>query len=225
VTRRSSVRLELCEVPAGTFLMGSEREEPVHQVTISRGFLLGKYPVTQALWEAVMGRNPSGFLGPDRPVEQVDFNDAQAFVARLNAAGQGTFRLPTEAEWEYACRAGSTGRFCCGDDDAALGDYAWTSANAGGQSHPVGQKRANAWGLHDMHGNVWEWTLDFYGDYPAGPVTDPQGATVGLLGARVFRGGCWRGGPDFAASAHRGGRGPAYKGAILGLRLVCVAPP
>jgi formylglycine-generating enzyme required for sulfatase activity len=200
--------------------MGSELEEPVHQVTISRTFRLGKYPVTQAQWEAVMGANPSQFRGADRPVEQVTWNDCQAFLARLNATGRGRFRLPTEAEWEYACRAGTTGRFCCGDDEDHFGDFAWFSANSEGQTQPVGLKRPNAWGLHDMHGNVWEWCQDWYGDYGPEPVTDPPGASVGLISARVFRGGCWRGGPDYAASAHRGGRGATFRGGILGLRLV-----
>ncbi len=221
-SRRDRVRLELCRVPAGTFRMGSEREEPIHAVTLTRDFHLGKYPVTQAQWAAVMGANPSAFEGPDRPVEQVSWDDCQAFVERLGAAGEWTFRLPTEAEWEYACRAGSAGTFCFGDDERRLGDYAWYAANSGAETHPVGRKRPNAWGLHDMHGNVWEWCQDFWGDYGADPVTDPQGAAPGLVSARVFRGGCWRGGADFAASAHRGGRGARYRDPAVGVRLVCV---
>jgi formylglycine-generating enzyme required for sulfatase activity len=219
VTRATTATLEFCEVPAGTFLMGSEEQEPIHPVTLTRGFFLGRYPVTQAQWEAVMGSTPSQFPGADRPVEQVSWNDCQAFIERLNAARQGTFRLPTEAEWEYACRAGSPGRFCFGDDDALLEDYGWYAANSGGQTRPVGQKRPNPWGLHDMHGNVWEWCQDWYDEYREGPAIDPQGARSGLISARVFRGGCWRGGPDFAASAHRGGRGAIYRAGILGLRL------
>ena len=211
---------EFCAVPAGSFLMGSAREEPVHEVTLSRPFLVGRVPVTQAQWRAVMGTSPSTFPGDDRPVETVSWEDAQAFVARLSAAGCGAFRLPTEAEWEYACRAGSRATYCFGDDAGELGEYAWTSDNAEGATHPVGQKRPNAWGLHDVHGNVWEWCQDFYADYPAGRVTDPEGAPSGLIGARVFRGGCWRGGADFAASAHRGGRGPRFRDAVVGVRLV-----
>jgi len=217
-----AVAFDLCEVPAGVFSMGSERERPVHLASISRPFLLGRTPVTQAQWVAVMGRNPSAFPGADRPVEQVTWDDCQAFLARLSRAGQGTFRLPSEAEWEYACRAGGQGRFCFGDDEERLGDYAWTRDNSGGQTQPVGLKRPNDWGLQDMHGNVWEWCMDWYDEYLAGPSVDPQGPAAGFMGARVFRGGCWRGGPEFAASAHRGGRGPAYKGSILGLRLVWV---
>jgi len=223
VTKTTSSAFDFCAIPAGTFLMGSEKEEPVHPVTISRNFHMGKYPVTQAQWEAVMGGNPSSFKGADRPVEQVSSDDCQEFIERLNATGKGTFRLPTEAEWEYACRAGSTGKFCFGDDESQLGDHAWYSANSGGQTQPVGKKKPNAWGLHDLHGNVWEWCQDWYDDYSAGPVTDPQGASSGFLGARVFRGGCWRGGADFAASAHRGARGPGYRANILGFRLVCLS--
>jgi len=223
VTRTASVRFEFCPTPAGTFLMGSELQGPIHQVTLSRPFHMGRHPVTQAQWEAVMGANPSTYRGADRPVEQVSWDDCQAFVGRLNAAGQGTFRLPTEAEWEYACRAGAPGTFCFGDDERLLDGYGWYSANSGGQTQPVGQKKPNAWGLHDVHGNVWEWCQDWWDDYGAGPVTDPQGAPAGFMGARVFRGGCWRGGADFAASAHRGGRGAAYRAAILGFRLVCVS--
>jgi formylglycine-generating enzyme required for sulfatase activity len=223
VTRATSARFDFCVVPAGTFLMGSDKEVPVHPVTITRNIHMGKYPVTQAQWEAVMGSNPSHFKGADRPVEQVSWGDCQGFIERLNSSGNGTFRLPTEAEWEYACRAGASGRFCFGDDEGQLGDYAWYSANSGGQTQPVGEKKPNAWGLHDMHGNVWEWCQDWWDDYSAGPATDPQGASSGFLGARVFRGGCWRGGADFAASAHRGGRGSDYRAGILGFRLVCLS--
>ncbi len=215
-----SARFEFCAIPAGTFRMGSERQPNPHEVTLTRPFHMGRFPVTQAQWEAVMGANPSAFVGPDRPVEQVSAHDCEEFIRRLDATGQGPFRLPTEAEWEYACRAGSTGTFCFGGDEALLGDYAWYSANAGGETRPVGLKRPNAWGLHDVHGNVWEWCQDWWDDYGPGPAIDPQGPREGFMGARVFRGGCWRGGADFAASAHRGGRGPAYKANVLGLRLV-----
>lgn len=222
VTKTTSSQFDFCAITLGTFLMGSEHEEPVHQVTISSDFFMGKYPVTQAQWEAVMGTNPSNFKGSDHPVEQVSWEDCQEFIKRLNATGMGIFRLPTEAEWEYACRAGSAGKFCFGDDESLLGNYAWYNANSASQTQPVGKKKPNAWGLHDMHGNVWEWCLDWYDDYSTEAVVDPQGPLSNSFPfpARVFRGGCWRGGPDFAASAHRGGRGPAYRSSILGLRLV-----
>ena len=224
VTRAVSTSIDFCIISAGTFKMGSENEAPVHQVIISRDFCMGKHPVTQAQWEAVMGRNPSKFKGADRPVEQVTWNDCQEFIKHLNTAGKGTFRLPTEAEWEYSCRAGSSGRFCFGDDESRLGDYAWYSANSDGQTQPVGRKEPNAWGLYDMHGNVWEWCQDWYDDYRDGTVTDPQGDIAGSYPVRVFRGGCWRGDAGFAASAHRGGRGPSFQDGILGFRLVCEIP-
>ena len=220
VTLRASVRFEFCPIPAGTFLMGSDKVTPVHQVTISQNFYLGRYPVTQGQWDAVMGNNPSKFPGDDRPVEQVSWNDCQEFIHRLNTAGNGTFCLPTEAQWEYACRAGSTGAFCCGDDESELPDYAWYRANSGDHSHPCGLKKPNGWGVHDMHGNVWEWCQDWYDDYAATAVTDPHGPPSSPMPVRVFRGGCWRGVAGFAASAHRGGRGPGYRDGILGVRLV-----
>ena len=184
--------MEFVQVPAGEFLMGStsdeaDDEQPVTRVRISRGFYLGKYEVTQAEWEAVTGSNPSLLdeCGPDCPVEQVSWDDVQEFIGRLNAAvGEERYRLPTEAEWEYAARAGTTG-----DRYGNLDAIAWYLDNSGGPTHPVGQKAPNAWGLHDMLGNVWEWTQDWYGDYPGGEVTDPQGPTSGSL--RVSRGGSW----------------------------------
>jgi len=221
ITKTTSLQIDLCTIPAGTFLMGNEMEKPIHQVSISRVFYIGRYPVTQEQWEAVMGNNPSKFKGNDRPVEQVSWDDCQEFIKRINAAGKGIFRLPTEAEWEYTCRAGSSGIFCFGDDESLFGDYAWYSANSDNQTHPVGKKKPNAWGVHDMHGNVWEWCQDWYDDYSEDSVTDPQGALSGALPVRVFRGGCWRGVSGFAASAHRGGRGPGYRSDILGFRLVC----
>jgi formylglycine-generating enzyme required for sulfatase activity len=220
-----STHFDFCAIPAGTFQMGSDNDGPVHEVTISRSFYMGKYPVTQAQWEAVTGNNPSEFKGADRPVEQVSWDDCQEFIRRLNATGKGTFRLPTEAEWEYSCRAGSRSMFCFGDNEDLLGDYAWYSSNSDRQTRPVGAKEPNAWGLHDMHGNVWEWCQDWYDDYSTDSATDPQGPSLSPLPVRVFRGGCWRGGADFAASAHRGGRGTGYRAGILGFRLICLSAP
>ena len=166
----NSIGMEFMLIPAGTFMMGSEKgyadEKPQHRVTISRPFYLGKYEVTQAQWEAVMGNNPSRFDGRNNPVEQVSWEDVRVFIARLNAhEGHTRYRLPTEAEWEYAARAGSTSAYSFGDDAARLGQYAWYGDNSGKTTHPVGQKLPNAWGLHDMHGNVWEWVQGWYGDY------------------------------------------------------------
>ena len=200
--------------------MGDPSSSPIHQVTITRDFYLGKYQVTQAQWEAVMGANPCHFKGADRPVEQVSWEECQEFIKRLNATGKGAFRLPTEAEWEYASRAGSTGRYCFGDNEAQLGEYAWYT-NSGNETQPVGRKKANGWGLHDMHGNVWEWCQDWYGDYPTGAVTDPHGASSGS--DRVYRGGCWGCDASFTTSAVRCWYGPDYRSYNLGFRLVCLS--
>ena len=154
----------------------------------------------------------------DRPVEQVSWDDAQEFLAKLNLMEKiDTYRLPTEAEWEYACRAGSTTRFCFGDKEEKLGEYAWYGDNSEGKTHPVGQKQPNAWGLYDMHGNVWEWCQDWYGDYPAGPVTDPRGPDAGEY--RVLRGGSWDNDTRNLRSAVRNYYYPDYRSDIIGFRV------
>jgi formylglycine-generating enzyme required for sulfatase activity len=215
------VKLDLVLIPAGSFTMGDDSEKPAHKVTITKPFYLGKYEVTQEQWEAVMGKNPSHFNGPKNPVEQVSWNDCQQFLEKLNAktGGQGgKFVLPTEAQWEYACRAGSTGKFCFGDDEKQLGEYAWYAANAGEKTHPVGEKKPNAWGLYDMHGNVWEWCRDWHGKYGAEAVDDPSGPTTGA--ARVVRGGGWFDGGGLCQSAIRlFGPGPGFGLDYLGLRV------
>ena len=188
--------MEFVRVPAGEFLMGStseealSREQPVTRVRIGRAFELGKHEVTEAEWEAVMGSNPSHFdeCGGDCPVEQVSWDDVQEFIGRLNTLeGEARYRLPTEAEWEYAARAGTRGDRYGGDLDA----IAWCGEGFDGSTHPVGQKAPNAFGLHDMLGNVWEWTEDWFGEYPGGSVTDPRGPASGSY--RVNRGGSWIG--------------------------------
>ena len=248
------VSLELVWCPPGEFIMGSPAgeegrgyDEVQHQVTLTKGFWLGKYPVTQRQWETVMGNNPSRFkvgemLGlfvqekTEHPVENVSWDDCQAFCGKLNeklaaredarpgvAAGEraspraGEFRLPTEAEWEYACRAGTVGPFA-GD----LDDMGWYASNSGKTTHPVGQKRANAWGLCDMHGNVWEWCEDWYGNYPSGSVTDPVGAASGSY--RVARGGRWSGYASHCRSAIRVHYHPDYRIGYIGLRVVRILP-
>jgi len=164
-------------------------EGPQHEVTISKPFYIGVTEVTQAQYEAVMGTNPSRFKGPTNPVESIPWNEAVEFCRRLSEKTRKAVRLPSEAEWEYACRAGTKTRFSFGDSDSVLGDYAWYGSNSGGMTHPVGQKKPNPWGLYDMHGNIWEWCADWDGPYSSGSSTDPQGAGSG--GFRVVRGGSW----------------------------------
>jgi formylglycine-generating enzyme required for sulfatase activity len=192
--------LELVPIRAGEFTMGSPASEngrsddegPQTRVTITRAFWLGKTEVTQGQWEALMGSNPSNFTGADRPVEQVSWSDAMKFCRKLTererAAGRlpkgYTYTLPTEAQWEYACRAGTTGDYA-----GNLDDMGWYRSNSGSTTHPAGQKQPNAWGLYDMHGNVWEYCADWYGSYPGGSVTDPSGPSSWAL--RGARGGCW----------------------------------
>jgi formylglycine-generating enzyme required for sulfatase activity len=203
-------------IPSGSFDMGSDASfdmQPVHRVTISRPFEIQTTEVTQDQWRAVMGNNASQFQGGDRPVENVSWNDAQDFIARLNKLDPGKgYRLPTEAEWEYACRAGAY--------DAASGDLdgnAWWHRNSENQTHPVGTKRANNWGLYDMIGNVWEYTADWKGPYPAGPVTDPAGPEHGYY--KVTRGGSWFDVARAANAAFRASPAPDERGNSQGFRL------
>jgi formylglycine-generating enzyme required for sulfatase activity len=211
-------------IPAGTFQMGSEAnddEKPVHQVTISEPFWLGDSEVTQGLWQAVMGNNPSKFTGDaNRPVEQVSWDACQSFIQKFNGQVQGLRAgLPTEAQWEYACRAGTAGDYA-GD----LNAMAWYDANAGGTSHPVKGKLANAFGLYDMHGNVWEWCADWYADsYAAGSQHDPSGPSSGSL--RVIRGGSWNLNAGYCRSAHRGGITPGGRATGIGFRVAAQATP
>ena len=194
-------------IPAGSFLMGSDAladEKPVHSVTISRAFYLGKFEVTQEQWTALMEENPSWFRGGNLPVEQVFWSDAQEFIRRLNLKeGHSRYRLPTEAEWEYAAGAGRAGSGPSGADAAALESIAWYDKNSGSSTHPVGQKAPNAWGLHDMLGNVNEWVQDWFaGDaYKNSPSTDPAGPPSGTL--RVRRGGSWSDGAENCRLARR----------------------
>lgn len=191
----NGARMAFILIPPGEFVMGcspgdsecDDDEKPAHVVGITRPFEIGKYEVTQAEWEAVMGTNPSHFEGANRPVEEVTWNDVQEFLAKLNARNDGYhYRLPTEAEWEYAARAETTGKHA-GDLDA----MAWYDSNSGSQTHPVGQRKPNVWGLHSMHGNVREWCQDRYeeGYYRWSPTEDPAGPQSGR--SRVLRGGSW----------------------------------
>ena len=214
--------MEFAWVPAGEFRMGSTGaeafgwESPVTRVRISRGFWLGKHEVTQAEWQAVMGTNPSGFdeCGPNCPVEQVSWEDAQAFIRQLNGrAGGSRYRLPTEAEWEHAARAGTVGDRYAPNLDA----IAWYRDNSGDRTQPVGRKAPNAWGLHDMLGNVFEWVQDWYGGYPGGAVTDPGGPGSGSF--RVFRGGSWNDNPWLCRASFRIDK-PGKRFRDLGFRLL-----
>ena len=225
-------------IEPGVFQMGSPASEegrwddegPVHEVEISAGFWLGKYEVTQEQWESVMGTSPwSGqdFVesSPSHPAVYISWDDVQRFIARLNdAAGEELYRLPSEAEWEYACRAGSTTRFPFGDNESQLTHYAWYWDNAWAvdeeYGHAVGQKKPNGWGLYDMHGNVWEWVQDWWDEdyYNSSPRVDPPGPSSGSV--RVVRGGVFE---DFAQdvrSANRGRESPDARYAGIGVRLL-----
>jgi formylglycine-generating enzyme required for sulfatase activity len=227
-TVRNNIGMEFVLISAGTFQMGSNDgdrgEEPVHTVHLSRSFYLGKYEVTQAQWEAVMRYNPSHFMGDsNRPVEGVSWDEVQEFIRRLNNKESGArYRLPTEAEWEYAARAGSTTAYSFGDGVGQLGQYAWYNGNSGKTTHPVGQLQPNAWGLYDIHGNVWEWVQDWYGSYASGTVTDPVGPQVGSI--RVYRGGSWYYNARHCRSVNRNGVAPDYRGGGLGFRLLREVP-
>jgi formylglycine-generating enzyme required for sulfatase activity len=223
----TSSSMDFMLIPAGTFRMGSDSgasdEKPVHEVRISKPFYLGKYEVTQQEWQAIMGTNPSRFKDDPRlPVENVSWNDVQEFIQKLNAKEGGTrYRLPTEAEWEYAARAGTTTAYSFGNDAGQLGEYAWYGANSGSKTHLVGQKKPNAWGLYDMHGNVWEWVEDWYGPYTAGAAVDPAGPSSGSY--RVHRGGSWLYFARNCRSADRGNGAPGGRDGGLGFRLLRTA--
>jgi formylglycine-generating enzyme required for sulfatase activity len=200
-----------------------EDEHPQHKVAITKPFYLGKYEVTQEQWEAVMGSNLSYVIGPKNPVDSVNWDDCQEFLVKLNAktGGKGSkFVLPTEAQWEYACRAGSTTWFSYGDDVKLLGEYAWCNS-VSGLTHPVGKKKPNAWGLYDMYGNVHEWCSDWYGrDYYANsPPSDPQGPAWGSVA--VVRGGSFYDGEAICRSASRIGSVSSYP-THIGFRVAAV---
>lgn len=227
----NGVKLEMIAIPGGSFLMGSEDwsdTKPIHRVTLSP-FHIGKFQVTQAQWQAVMKTNPSRFKGDTLPVENVSWDDASDFCRKLSEQTGKEYRLPTEAEWEYACLAGSTGKYCFGDDKALLKDYAWYNENSGSKTHPVGEKLPNDWGLHDMHGNVWEWCQDWYDEnYYAelskkSEAANPQGPASGDY--RVLRGGSWDFNQDNARAVYRNDYLPAFRDYRFGFRVVCCRPP
>ena len=194
---KDGISIEMVKVEAGTFMMGAtpemekpnSDEKPLHQVTLINDYYMGKYEVTQALWEAVMGSNPSYFKGDNLPVEKVSWNDCQEFISKLNSLTGRKFRLPTEAEWEYAARGGKKSRGYQYSGNSNITDVAWYDGNSGSKTHPVGTKQANELGIYDMSGNVYEWCLDWYGSYSSSSQTNPTGADSGSF--RVFRGGGW----------------------------------
>lgn len=242
----NSIGMDFVLIPAGSFTMGSDsndpraarNEMPAHRVTISRAFWLGRHEVTQAQWEVVMGSSPydekdrsNAFYNlpgmavrirkPDHPVT-ASWMDVQEFIRFLNAREGGTrYRLPTEAEWEYAARAGTTTAYSFGDDDQHLARYAWFGEDFdSGGTHPVGKKQPNSWGLYDMHGNVWEWVHDWYDPqyYAISPVIDPRGPDSGQ--EHVVRGGSWHQSATSWHTAFRRSYPPDYRGISIGLRLV-----
>ncbi|MBN2314866.1 MAG: formylglycine-generating enzyme family protein [Sedimentisphaerales bacterium] len=218
--------IEFILIPAGEFDMGSSflekarsnDEGPVRRVKISKPFYIGRYEVTQAQWKAVTGHALSSFKGIDRPVDGVSWPKAVNFCQRLSERELETFRLPTEAEWEYTCRAGTKTAYSFGDDSSYLAQCAWFNNNSEHGTHPVGQKEPNAFGLHDMHGNVWEWCIDRYDSYDADSIVDPTGPSNG--GARILRGGSWFCTPGPCRSANRGWNIPEARDDDVGFRIV-----
>ncbi|MFM6896340.1 MAG: SUMF1/EgtB/PvdO family nonheme iron enzyme [Microcystis panniformis] len=224
----NGITLEMVGLPAGQFLMGSPdsdpdavyQEKPQHQVKVN-SFAIGKYQVTQAQYEAVMGTNPSNFANnPQNPVENVSWDDAQAFCKKLSQITGKTYRLPTEAEWEYACRAGTTTGYYFGDDANQLEDYAWYNGNSQDTTHPVGQKKPNAWGLYDMSGNVWEWCEDNWHDSYKNAPSDGSAWLKNDNNSHIIRGGSWYYTPGRCRSAYR--HYIEYPGYSYGFRVVCV---
>ncbi len=240
--RKNSIGMDLVYVPPGEFMMGSsesdideslyiykkeysyakreafDNEKPQHRVTISNGFWMGKYEVTQGQWQAVMGDNPSNFkdCGANCPIEQVSWDDIQVFLRKLNQKNDGfEYSLPSEAQWEYAARAGTTTLY---GGTGNLDDLGWYGKNSGRKTHPVGEKRANGFGLYDMHGNVWEWCSDWYGSYSSGQATDPTAASSGQ--SRVLRGGSWFNVANYSRSAFRSRNSPADRYSFYGFRVV-----
>ncbi|MFM8726315.1 MAG: formylglycine-generating enzyme family protein, partial [Planctomycetaceae bacterium] len=230
----NTIGMKLLLIPAGTFTMGSPAseigrsdDENQHQVTLTKSFYMGRTEVTQGQWRKVSRTEPWKaeryvLEGDDNPAVYVSWNDAVEFCEKLSALEGKPYRLPTEAEWEYACRGRTKTAFSFGEDEADLGKYAWYDGNAWKvkekYSHRVAQKLANPFGLHDLHGNNYEWCRDWYGDYPSAPLTDPRGPDAGS--SRVLRGGSWYSEPSFHRSANRSSRTPEFRCHFYGFRLV-----
>jgi len=240
------VTLKVVLIPRGVFRLGSndsaeelkriytepnhyDCERPLHEVGITTPFYIGVTPVTQAEYVAVMGKNPSHFTGffgkrrDNQPADNMSWNDATEYCKKVSLKAAGGTRLPTEAEWEYGCRAGATSRFSFGDSEGDLGDYAWYDRNSDGKTHPVGTKKPNGWGLYDMHGNVWEWCQDWYDEnyYGESPKEDPKGPAAGQF--RVMRGGSWCDPPWRVRCSYSGGFAPERGSSAVGFRVVVPA--
>jgi formylglycine-generating enzyme required for sulfatase activity len=227
----NSVGMKLVRLPAGSFLMGSPEgrgrllaDEKQHRVTLTRPFYVSATEVTQQQFRAVTGRSPSYFhqQGEERPVECVSWFDAVDFCEKLSAKAGRKYRLPTEAEWEYAGRAGSNAPYSFGSDEQRLDEFAWHGQNSGHETHPVAQKKPNAWGLYDLHGNVWEWCQDWYleGYYEGSPEPDPPGPESGV--GRVVRGGSWINDPlRTCRCSERNVYNPRTRIYFVGFRVVC----
>jgi len=235
-TIRSPIGIEFVLIPGGSFMMGLSPNEllhprytnamPKHLVRIRRPFYMSRHEITQKQWRMVMGKNPSFFKGKDKPVENVTWNSVQEFIRRLNLRDNThSYRLPTEAEWEYASRAGSSAQYSFGDDPEQLDRYGWYCRNSDFETHPVGKLRPNAWGLYDMHGNAAEWCQDWYGEnsYSNGANDDPSGLPSGT--EKVIRGGSWDHGASFCRSAARIHDIPNDASTFVGFRLVKTAEP
>ena len=223
---KDGISIEMVRIEAGMFTMGAtpemeepfDNEEPTHKVMLTNDYYIGKYEVTQALWQTVMGNNPSNYKGDNLPVETVSWDDCQEFICKLNIITGKKFRLPTEAEWEYAARGGKKSRGYLYSGSNNISDVAWCDSNSGSKTHAVGSKQANELGIYDMSGNVWEWCQDWYEKYSSSFQTDPTGANRGSN--RVFRGGCWFFPAGFCCASYRANGTPAEGGKFLGLRLV-----
>lgn len=228
-TTINSIGMELVLIPPGSFRMGGDKkleqaedhETPRHIVKISQTYFLGKYEVTQVQWSEIMNNNPSEFVDDKRPVESVSWNDVKVFIQKLNTKEEtNKYRLPTEAEWEYAARAGSESSYAFGSDTIMLSQYAWYRKNSGGKTHPVGQLNPNVWGLYDMHGNVHEWCQDWFDRkyYSQSASNAPLGPSTGL--AKALRGGDWGSEDWYCRSASRSLSSPDRRSNRLGFRLV-----
>ena len=223
---KDGISIDMVRVEAGTFTMGAtaemkdpcDEENPAHRVTLTNDYYIGKYEVTQALWQTVMGNNPSGFKGDNLPVEQVSWDDCQEFISKLNRITGKMFRLPTEAEWEYAARGGNKSRGYQYSGSNNLSDVAWYGDNSGSGTHAVGTKQPNELGIYDMSGNVWEWCQDWYGKYSSSSQVNPTGANSGSY--RVNRGGSRYDDVWICRSSYRYIYAPVDRDSNLGLRLV-----